>query len=508
MSSFSLTETWKTIAPAGARPTIRRTKIVCTLGPATTEPETIFELAAAGMDVARLNFSHGSHDDHLGRLRSVRAAQERLERPIAVLADLCGPKIRVAGLREPMAVGAGDVLILTDPEQAQAGELGVTFAALLAQVVAPGDEVLIDDGRIRARAERRDGARLICRVEVGGTIAPSKGVNLPSSSLPIPALTEKDKADLEFALAAGADFVALSFVRTAGDIEELRRLIEDAGSAARIVAKIEKAEAIANLDAIIQASDAVMVARGDLGVEIGVTQVPLIQKHIIERAREAGRAVITATQMLEAEPTRAEVSDVANAILDGTSAVMLSAETASGAFPLRAVAVMSSIARSVEPTLSYERRVALSDDVAEILTHGACDLADDVGAAVIAVSTKTGATARLVSRFRPQGPIIAAATSAAVLQQLALEWAVVPLRVEEPRSIEAGWTDIIGGVVGRGLAQAGDTIVLTGRANVLGRSTNHVSLHRVEEAGESSLGLERLSRRLVARAAREAVTGG
>ena len=513
MSSFSLTETWKTIAPAGARPTIRRTKIVCTLGPATTEPETIFELAAAGMDVARLNFSHGSHDDHLGRLRSVRAAQERLERPIAVLADLCGPKIRVAGLREPMAVGAGDVLILTDPEQAQAGELGVTFAALLTRVVAPGDEVLIDDGRIRARAEGSDGARLICRVEVGGTIAPSKGVNLPSSSLPIPALTEKDKADLEFALAAGADFVALSFVRTAGDIEELRRLIEDAGSAARIVAKIEKAEAIANLDAIIQASDAVMVARGDLGVEIGVTQVPLIQKHIIERAREAGRAVITATQMLEsmiheAEPTRAEVSDVANAILDGTSAVMLSAETASGAFPLRAVAVMSSIARSVEPTLPYERRVALSDDVAEILTHGACDLADDVGAAVIAVSTKTGATARLVSRFRPQGPIIAAATSAAVLQQLALEWAVVPLRVEEPRSIEAGWTDIIGGVVGPGLAQAGDTIVLTGRANVLGRSTNHVSLHRVEEAGESSLGLERLSRRLVARAAREAVTGG
>ena len=513
MSSFSLTETWKTIAPAEARPTIRRTKIVCTLGPATTEPETIFELAVAGMDVARLNFSHGSHDEHLGRLLSVRAAQERVERPIAVLADLCGPKIRVAGLREPMAVAVGDVLVLTDPEHAQAGELGVTFAALLAQAVAPGDEVLIDDGRIRARAEGSDGTRLLCRVEVGGTIAPSKGVNLPSTSLPIPALTEKDRADLEFALEAGADYVALSFVRTADDIAELRHLIDAAGSPARIVAKIEKAEAVANLDAIVEASDAVMVARGDLGVEIGVVQVPLVQKQIIERAREAGRAVITATQMLEsmiheAEPTRAEVSDVANAIIDGTSAVMLSAETAAGAFPLRAVAVMDSIARSVEPTLPYERRVALSDDVAEILTHGACDLADDGGAAVIAVSTETGATARLVSRFRPQVPIIAAATSAAVLQQLALEWAVVPLRVEEPRSIEAGWTDIIGGVVGRGLAQAGDTIVLTGRANVLGRSTNHVSLHRVEEAGGTSLGMERLSRRLLSRAAREAVAGG
>ena len=216
MSSFSLTETWKTIAPTVVRPAIRRTKIVCTLGPASTDPETIYELAAAGMDVARLNFSHGSHDEHLERLAAVRIAQDRLGRPIAVLADLCGPKIRVTGLREPMQVAAGDALVLTAPERAQAGELGVSFAALLAEVVAPGDEVLIDDGRIRARAEGSDGTRLLCRVEVGGTIKPSKGVNLPSSSLPIPALTDKDRVDLQFALAAGADYVALSFVRTAG----------------------------------------------------------------------------------------------------------------------------------------------------------------------------------------------------------------------------------------------------------------------------------------------------
>ncbi|HUH14360.1 MAG TPA: pyruvate kinase, partial [Gaiellaceae bacterium] len=205
MSSFSLTETWKTIAPSAARPAVRRTKIVCTLGPATTDPETIFELAQAGMDVARLNFSHGSHDEHLERLASVRVAQDRLARPIAVLADLCGPKIRVAELREPMQVTAGDALVLTSVGRVQAGELAVSFAALIAQVVAPGDEVLIDDGRIRARAEASDGTRLLCRVEVGGTIKPSKGVNLPSSSLPIPALTEKDRADLAFALAAGAD---------------------------------------------------------------------------------------------------------------------------------------------------------------------------------------------------------------------------------------------------------------------------------------------------------------
>ena len=487
MSNFSLTETWKTIAPASARPTIRRTKIVCTLGPSTNDAARIFELATAGMDVARLNFSHGSHDEQLARLGWVRAAQERVGRPIAVMADLCGPKIRVAGLREPVQVAAGDVLVLTEPEHARAGELGVTFASLLAQVVAPGDEVLIDDGRIRARAEGSDGTRLFSRVEVGGTVKPSKGVNLPSSQLPIPALTEKDRADLEFALAADADYVALSFVRTAHDVAELRSLIDAVGSSARIVAKIEKAEAVLNLDAIIEASDAVMVARGDLGVEIGVSQVPLVQKHIIGRAREAGRAVITATQMLESmihesEPTRAEVSDVANAILDGTSAVMLSAETAAGDFPLQAVAQMDAIARTVEPSLVYERRVAAGADVAEILTHGACDLADDVDAPVIAVPTDGGKTARLVSRFRPQRPIVVAARSARVLQQLALEWAVVPVLVDEPASVEAGWADIIGLVLRRGLAQPGDTIVLTGRADIpLGGSTNHVFLHRVDE---------------------------
>src|SRR6266404_4473063 len=482
LASFSLTETWKTIAPT-ARPDVRRTKIVCTLGPATSDPETIYELAQCGMDVARLNISHGTHDEHLARLQAVRAAQDRIGRPIAVIADLCGPKIRVAGLAKPVRVAIGDELVLTDPGSACLGEIGVTF---------PGLAAVVEPGRI---------------------VAPAKGVNLPATSLPIPALTAKDRVDLEFALAHDVDYVALSFVRSADDVLELRRLIDLAGSPVRIISKIEKADAVANLDAIIDASDAVMVARGDLGVEIGVSQVPMIQKHVIRRAREAGRAVITATQMLESmiqepEPTRAEVSDVANAILDGTSAVMLSAETAAGMFPLRAVAVMDSIARSVEPTLPYERRIAPSDNVAEILTHGACDLADDVGAAVIAVPTKTGATARLVSRFRPQGPIVAASTSAVVLQQLALEWAVVPLQVEEALTIEAGWANIIGGLVGRGLAHDGDTIVLTGRSNLpLGGSTNHVFVHQVETGGTST-SMERLSRRLRARAAREAVAGG
>jgi pyruvate kinase len=512
MSSFSLTETWKTIAPEQPEQAARRTKIVCTLGPATSDRETIFELAAAGMDVARLNFSHGSHAEHLERLAAVREAQARLGRPIAVLADLCGPKLRIAELREPVQVAAGDELVLTDPAHARDGEVGVTFATLLAADVAPGDEVLIDDGRIRTRAESTDGVRLRCRVESGGLVKPSKGVNLPSTWLPIPALTEKDRADLELALAAGVDYVALSFVRSAADVEELRELIDAAGSPARIVAKIEKAEAVASLDEIVAAADAVMVARGDLGVEIGPSRVPLVQKRIIERARAAGRAVITATQMLESmihepEPTRAEVSDVANAILDGTSAVMLSAETAAGAFPLRAVAQMDAIARSVEPSLVYERRAAAAADVAEILTHAACDLAADVGATVIAVPTHTGATARLVSRFRPDATIVAAATSEPVLRQLALEWAVVPLLVSEAPTAEAGWTEIVERLLVEGLARRGETIVLTGRAGIgLGGSTNHVFLHRIGDADATAV--QRHARWLRARAALQARAGG
>src|SRR5262245_26523563 len=248
MSSFSLTETWKTIARTAARPDARRTKIVCTLGPATSEPETIFELAAAGMDVARLNFSHGTHEEHLARLQAVRAAQEELGRPLAVLADLCGPKIRIAGLREPVHVEAGDLLVLSDPDRVAPGEIGVTFEGL-AEVVAPGHEVLIDDGRIRCRAESSDGMRLLCRVEIGGTISPAKGVNLPSTSLPIPALTPKDEVDLDFILAEDIDFIALSFVRSPDDVLELRRRVVESESTARIGAKIEKAEVGGDRDA-------------------------------------------------------------------------------------------------------------------------------------------------------------------------------------------------------------------------------------------------------------------
>jgi len=487
MPTFSLTESWRAIAPTAPKREVRRTKIVCTLGPATTDPESIVGLAQAGMDVARLNFSHGTHEQHLSRLEAVRAAEARTGRPIAVLADLCGPKIRVTGLDEPVLLRAGETLVLAEAGEARDGEIAVTVPGL-ARVVRPGQDVLIDDGRIRAVAERSEGHRLFCRVEVGGTVLPSKGVNLPATELGIPALTAKDELDLAFALEHGVEFVALSFVRSADDVLDLRRRIADAGSTARIVAKIEKAEAMANLDAILDASDVVMVARGDLGVEIGVAQVPLLQKQIIRCAREKGRAVITATQMLEsmiheAEPTRAEASDIANAVLDGTSAVMLSAETAAGDHPLRAVAVMDTIARTVERSLPYERATDGSDEMSAILARTACDLADGMHATVVAVSTSTGKTARQVAHCRPQCPIVAAAASTTVLRQLAVEWAVVPVLLPDPRSVEDGWTAMRGEIVGRGMAEAGDTIVLAGRSDapLLG-TTTHVSVHRMAAA--------------------------
>ena len=463
---FSLTGAWQRI---GARAPVRqhrRTKIVCTLGPASPGG-AIEQLARAGMDAARLNFSHGSHEDHLARLHAVRRAERAVGRPLAVIADLCGPKIRHGALDDPRSNESGDELTLTGRA---GGDLEVTFADLHL-VVEPGREILINDGRIRLRVVAVEGERVRCRVEVGGLITSGKGVNLPGAALPIPALTPKDVEDLEFALAHGVEYVALSFVQTADDVLALRERIEAAGSRARIIAKIEKAEAIRNLDAIVEATDAVMVARGDLGVEIGVSEVPLIQKFLVTRAREAGRTVITATQMLESmiespEPTRAEASDVANAIIDGTSAVMLSGETAVGKHPLAAVAVMDKIARSVEPTLEYDARGGGGGEAAAILTHAACNMAEDMDAAVLAVPTETGATARRVSTLRPGRPIVAACAHEHVRRQLALDWGVIPVEVDAAATIEELSGQILARIRRSLLAGTDDVVVMTGRAHL------------------------------------------
>jgi len=416
----------------------------------------------------------------------VRRAQALIGRPLAVIADLQGPKIRIGRIGEPRSVNPGDTLVLTAPGQGAPGDLDVTFAGI-ADTVAPGREVLINDGMVRTRVASVEGARVVTRVEVGGLISSGKGVNLPGTYLPIPSLTEKDESDLDFALGIGADYIALSFVRTAADVERLRERIDAAGSHARVVAKIEKAEAIENLDDIVAASDALMVARGDLGVEIGAADVPLVQKLIIRAGRDAGRAVITATQMLESmilqpEPTRAEASDVANAVLDGTSALMLSGETAVGAYPLEAVATMNRIARAVEPSLTYHDAGRRREgDLGMILAHAACDVAEDLDAAVIACPTQSGSTARNVSRFRPRRPIVAASPDPVVLQQLALEWAVVPIVIEGATSTEDLWRRTVDAIRASGLAATGERVVLSGgtRLNRPG-TTDHVVVRTIE----------------------------
>ena len=468
-----------------SEPAPRRTKIVCTIGPATAGPEMVEQLAWSGMDAARLNFSHGDHETHLAALQAVRRAQELIGRPLAIIADLQGPKLRIAADAEPRSVMPGDTLVFAG-DGAKPGEVGVTFDRL-AEVAFPGQELLIADGAVRVRVTDVRGGRVETRVEVGGLVSAGKGMNLPGIQLPIPSMTDKDEADLEFALEHGADYVALSFVRTADDVAGLRERIDAAGARARVIAKIEKAEAIERLEEIVEAADGVMVARGDLGVEIGAAEVPLVQKLIIRTAREAGRTVITATQMLESmihqpEPTRAEASDVANAVLDGTSAVMLSGETAAGAYPLEAVATMNRIVRAVEPSLAYvDRRRRNDGEASATLAHAACDIAEELGATVIGCPTQSGSTPRQVSKFRPPRPIVAASPDQAVLQQLALDWAVVPVAIEGAGTIEELWARTIDVIRRSGLAAPGAHVVLTGGTLLNQPGTSDHVLVRVVE---------------------------
>src|SRR3954462_570494 len=372
----------------------RRTKIVATLGPSSDTPEMLRALVAAGMDAARLNLSHGTHKEHAELFRRIRQVADDAGRPVAIIADLQGPKIRVGDLPEPVVLRKGEAITVCAEDKCRDNDLPVA-PAVVGEVLKPGHDVLIDDGLVRLRVDEVADGRVRCEVIVGGSVSSHKGVNLPGVPLPIPSLTRKDTEDLEFAMRLGVDYVALSFVRSPADVRDLRALIEQAGSHAHVIAKIEKSEAVDVLDEILEETDAIMVARGDLGVEIGVAEVPLLQKRIILRSLEEGKPVITATQMLEsmiehAEPTRAEASDVANAVLDGSSALMLSGETAVGEYPVAAVAYMDRIARVVETSLGYRHQMPDPGDettAGRAMSNAACDLAEALGARAILVPT-------------------------------------------------------------------------------------------------------------------------
>jgi pyruvate kinase len=446
----------------------RRTKIVATIGPSSSTPEALAQLAHAGMDAARMNLSHGTHDEHRQLAQNVRETETTLGRPIALIADLQGPKLRIGDLEQPVTLARGEDVVVAAAEFSSNGELPVS-PSIISEVLQPGHEVLIDDGHVRLRVERIESGRALCAVVTGGVVSSHKGVNLPGVPIPIPSLTRKDMDDLELALELGADFVALSFVRSPADVRDLRDLIEQAGSHAHVIAKIEKAEAVDALEQILTETDAVMVARGDLGVEIGPALVPLVQKRIILAALERGKPVITATQMLESmmhqpEPSRAEASDVANAVLDGSSALMLSGETAVGDYPVESVATMDTIARTVEPSLGYRHQLPEASEeptVGQAMSNAACDLAEALGATALLVPTYTGRTASVVARLRPRRPIIALTHHEYTLRQTALEWGVTPLLIPQCDDVDTLVERSLQAARESGLVAEGDRVVIT-----------------------------------------------
>lgn len=471
--------------------TTRRTRIVATIGPATESPAQLDALIAAGMNVARMNFSHGTHADHARRIADVRAAAARAHRPIAILQDLQGPKIRTGSLVGGQAVTlepGAELVITIEPVAGTAQRVSTTYTHLPADVQV-GDRILVSDGLIELQVLAVSSTEVTTRVVAGGELRQNQGINLPGVAVSIPALTDKDREDLTFGLQHGVDYVALSFVRRAADMRLIRDAIAQQGATVGVVAKIEKPEALDDLDAILQLCDGVMVARGDLGVEMPPEKVPLAQKRIIEAANHMGVPVITATQMLDSmirnpRPTRAEASDVANAILDGTDAIMLSGETATGAWPVEAVQMMHRIAFETERSgrqpvhhTGVHSGHGPKSAVAAAMCHAACGIAADVGAVAIVAFTKTGLTARLVARNRPDMPVIAVSPEQATVSRLALVWGIHAIHGRLVSRLDDLIDMLHIMLVGQGLFSRGSKVVLVGGHPIsAGGATNFVKV--------------------------------
>ena len=467
----------------------RHSKIVCTIGPACRSARMMDRLLEAGMDVARLNFSHGSHSDHAQSVAMLRAASVKAQKPIAILADLQGPKIRTGGLAggSPVFLRAGQKFVITTARVlGDSTRVSTTFRQL-PEEVRRGNHVLLSDGLIELRVEQVRGREVICQVLNGGALGEHKGINLPGIKLRVPALTLKDHQDLRFALEHGANYIAVSFVRRPEDVLLAKSLVRRAGAETPVIAKLEKPEAIENLDDILRVADGVMVARGDLGVEMSPEKVPVVQKTVIARARQFRRPVITATQMLESmtenpRPTRAEASDVANAIFDGSDAVMLSAETATGKYPVQAVRMMARIIEVAEGSITEFPRPVPQEQlkVAETIAELVCHASRELRMKVIAVFSHSGFTARLVSRYRPLVPIVAFSPEAETRRRMALIWGVRPRYIADVRKID-GLADVAEKrLLEERLVRRGDVIgIVAGTPMGVRGTTNFVKFHMI-----------------------------
>ena len=480
---------------------MRKTKIICTLGPSTDKDGVLRELIANGMNVARFNFSHGSHEEHKGRLDLLKSLREELGKPVAALLDTKGPEIRLKDFKNGTEMlEAGQTFTLTTRDVEGTKEICSITYKDLPQDVAPGGTIMLDDGLIKLQIQTVNDTDIVCTVLNNGKIKNKKGVNVPGVQLSMPYMSQRDKDDIIFGIEQGFDFIAASFVRTAQDVYEIRNLLNEYDSNIRIIAKIENREGVNNIDSILAAADAVMVARGDLGVEIDFTELPGIQKTIIDRSFSFGKPIVTATQMLDSmmvnpRPTRAEISDVANAIYDGTSAIMLSGETAAGAYPVEALKTMSAIAERTEQEGHYLRGRLMEPNtgkisVSDATAHAACLTAKDVNAAAIVTVSESGTTARLLSKYRPQQPIIACVMKEQVQRQLSLSWGITSLMMPLAHSTDELIEMSTALAKENGFLHDGELAVVTAGVPVgISGTTNMIKIHMVGNCLATGVGV-------------------
>ncbi|MFW6333790.1 MAG: pyruvate kinase [Desulfosalsimonas sp.] len=469
-----------------------KTKIVCTIGPACADKDTLVKMIKCGMSVARLNFSHGSRQNHADMIGMIRSASREAGSPVAILQDLRGPKIRVGEIEPPgIQLKTGDLLILTTESVTGRGNrVPVSYTHLPVDVSA-GDTILLADGLMELVVTRIKDTEIHCEVITGGTLTSYKGINLPSGTVRTPAITEKDRADLEFGLSSDVDYIAMSFVRSAGDVLRAKEIISEAGRDTPVIAKIEKHEALNDIDGIVDAADGIMVARGDLGVEIPLENVPGTQKMLVHKGNEAGKPVIIATQMLRSmldspRPTRAEAADVANAVLDGADALMLSEETAIGSHPVRAAEYMARIAGVTEEKYPYEKsfQEILQTRISESVAHATCILSDHLSARAIIATTKSGYTAHQIARFRPKSRIIAVSPEIKTVRRLALYWGCIPGLMDYTRDTDEMFERATGFAIEKGYARENDLVVITaGHPMWESGTTNMITVRRMGDEG-------------------------